>query len=207
MATVTPSKVGKPAIAICNRCIPYLNDDLDSYQCDVVLGALGRKCTRCRTGKHYCVAVEQPLFDLLKKVKVARAAYATAVRDADDQEEIDEREARARALTDELIAGLKSFNINRNKTDGDRVAGRRRRAGASQAGSSDPVVVAELQSIRRGILALVEVGKAFLRDRAVSEGEISVIDQVLGPDAPEKEDEEDEEDEEEDEGMEDEMDE
>lgn len=132
----------------------------EAYQCDVVLGALGRKCTRCRTGKHYCVAVEQPLFDLLKKVKVARAAYATAVRDADDQEEIDEREARARALTDELIAGLKSFNINRNKTDGDRVAGRRRRAGASQAGSSDPVVVAELQSIRRGILALVEVGKA-----------------------------------------------
>jgi hypothetical protein len=29
MATLTPSKVGKPAIAICNRCIPYLNDDLD----------------------------------------------------------------------------------------------------------------------------------------------------------------------------------
>ena len=66
------------------------------YECDVVIGALGRKCTRCRDGKHPCVPVEQPLFELLKKVKTARAAYATAVRAADDQEEIDEREARAR---------------------------------------------------------------------------------------------------------------
>jgi hypothetical protein len=104
--------------------------------------------------------VEQPLFELLKKVKTARAAYATAVRAADDQEEIDEREARARDLTDELIDGLKSLNNNRNKTEGDRVAGRKRRAGGSNTTSGDPMVIAELQSIRRGILALVEVGKA-----------------------------------------------
>lgn len=130
------------------------------YECDVVIGALGRKCTRCRDGKHPCVPVEQPLFELLKKVKTARAAYATAVRAADDQEEIDEREARARDLTDELIDGLKALNNNRSKTEGDRVAGRKRRAGGSNNISSDPMVIAELQSIRRGILALVEVGKA-----------------------------------------------
>lgn len=29
IATLTPSKVGKPSIAICNRCIPYLNNNLD----------------------------------------------------------------------------------------------------------------------------------------------------------------------------------
>jgi hypothetical protein len=132
----------------------------EEYGCDVVLGALGRKCSRCRDGKHYCVPVEQPLFELLKKVKTARAAYTTAVRAVDDQEEINERKARARDLTDELIAGLKTLNNNRNKTEGDRVAGRKRRAGGSNTTSSDPMVIAELQSIRRGILALVEVGKA-----------------------------------------------
>jgi hypothetical protein len=132
----------------------------EEYGCDVVIGALGRKCSRCRDGKHPCVPVEQPLFEMLKKVKTARAAYATAVRAADDQVEIDEREARARDLTDELIAGLKALNNNRNKTEGDRVAGRKRRAGGSNTASGDPMVIAELQSIRRGILALVEVGKA-----------------------------------------------
>ncbi|KAM0707269.1 hypothetical protein Q7P35_006601 [Cladosporium inversicolor] len=80
MATVTLSKVGKPAIAICNRCILCLNNDLH----------------------------KQPLFEILKKVKTARAAYMSA----------------------------------------------------------------------------------FLRDRAVSEEEIDVIDQVLGPDAPERDEEE-----------------
>jgi len=132
----------------------------EEYECDVVLGALGKKCTRCAKGKHYCVPVEQPLFELLKKVKTARAAYAVAVRAADDQDEIDAREARARDLTDELIAGLKALNTNRSKTEGDRVAPRKRRAGGSNTGNSDPMVLAELQSIRRGILALVEVGKA-----------------------------------------------
>jgi hypothetical protein len=39
---------------------------------------------------------------------------------------------------------------------------RTRRAGATNttASSVDPVLLAELQSIRRGILALMEVGKA-----------------------------------------------
>jgi hypothetical protein len=82
------------------------------------------------------------------------------VRAADDQDEIDEREARACDLTDELIARLKALNTNRNKTEGDRVASRKRRAGGSNTTSGDPMVIAELQSIRRGILALVEVSKA-----------------------------------------------
>lgn len=104
--------------------------------------------------------VEQPLFELLKKVKTTRAAYATAVRAVDDQDEIDEREARACDLTDELIASLKALNTNRSKTEGDRVISRKRRARGSNTGNSDPMVLAELQSIRRSILALVEVGKA-----------------------------------------------
>jgi hypothetical protein len=132
----------------------------EEYRCDVVLGALGRKCSRCRDSKHYYVPIEQPLFELLKKVKTACAAYATAIRAADDQEEINKREARACDLTDELIARLKTLNNNCNKTEGDRVAGCKRCAGSSNTTSSDPIVIAELQSIRRGILALVEVGKA-----------------------------------------------
>lgn len=120
---------------------------------------MAKKCFRCAKGKHPCVSVEQPLFEMLKKVKTARAAYATAVRTAADQDEIDAREARARDLTEALIAGLKTLDQNRSKVEGDRVMGRKRRAGASNPGS-DPMVLAELQSIRRGVLALVEVGKA-----------------------------------------------
>ena len=130
------------------------------YKCDIVIVALGKKCTRCRDGKHYCVPIEQPLFELLKKVKTTRAAYATTMRATDNQEEVDKREARAYDLTDKLITRLKALNNNYSKTEGDCVAGRKRRASGSNTASSDPMLLAKLQSIRRSILALVEVGKA-----------------------------------------------
>jgi len=54
------------------------------YKCDIVIRALGKKCTRCRDGKYYYVPIEQPLFKLLKKVKTTRAAYATTMRAVDN---------------------------------------------------------------------------------------------------------------------------
>jgi len=56
----------------------------EEYKCDVIIRALGKKCTRCRDSKHYYVPIEQPLFELLKKVKTTCAAYATTVRATDN---------------------------------------------------------------------------------------------------------------------------
>jgi hypothetical protein len=61
-----------------------------------------------------------------------------------------------------LIDELKAYNVNRTQQTSDRAMPRTRRAGATNtaASSVNPVLLAELQSIRRGILALIEVGKA-----------------------------------------------
>jgi hypothetical protein len=128
--------------------------------CNIIVGALARKCAKCATGRHPCVLVEQPLWDTLKQVKTARAAHATAQRAGDDQDEMDQREQRAVDLGQQLIDELKIFNHDRKNFAGDRGMGRRRRAGASQVSSMDDTLLAEFQSVRRGILALVEVGKA-----------------------------------------------
>ena len=104
--------------------------------------------------------IKQPLFELLKKVKTARAIYTTAIRAIEDQEEINERKAYTRDLTNELITRLKALNNNYSKTESNCITSRKRRAGGSNTTSSNPIVIAELQSIRRSILALIEVSKA-----------------------------------------------
>jgi len=174
MSMLTPSKNSKAPMNICNRCILDINNDLLSEfclasqarrlltaldnPCNIMVGHLAKKCTKCATGRHPCVLVEQPLWDTLKQVKIAREAHATAQRDANDQEEMDTRAQRATELGQQLIDELKQYNHNRKNFAGDRAMPRKRRGGAAQAGSNDETL-AELQSIRRGILALVEVGK------------------------------------------------
>jgi hypothetical protein len=174
MSMLTPSKSSAPAMNICNRCILDINTDLISEfclssqavrmltaidnPCNIQVGAFAKVCTKCATGRHACVLVEQPLWDTLKNLKSARAAHARAQRDADDQEEMDQRQQRAVDLGQQLIDELKAFDHNRKNFAGDRSKPRKRRRGASHADTNEDLMD-EVQSIRRGILALVEVGK------------------------------------------------
>jgi hypothetical protein len=107
-----------------------------------------------------CILVELPLWPTLKKVHEARAAYARSLARDDDEDEQASRRDRAENLGAELIAELKAYNVNRTQQTGDRAVPRTRRAGATNSISGDPVLLAEVQSIRRALLALVEVGKA-----------------------------------------------
>ena len=110
----------------------------------MVLGALGRKYTRCRTSKYYYVPIEQPLFKLLKKVKTTYAVYATTIHAIDNQGEINKCEACAYDLTNKLINGLKTLNNNYNKTKGDCITGYKCCASSSNTTSSDPIVITKL---------------------------------------------------------------
>jgi hypothetical protein len=125
---------------------------------NIQVGAFAKKCTKCATSRHACVLVEQPLWDTLKNLKSARAAHARAQRDADDQEEMDQRQQRAVDLGQQLIDELKAFDHNRKNFAGDCSKPRKRRRGASHADTNEDLID-EVQSIRRGILALIEVGK------------------------------------------------
>jgi hypothetical protein len=128
-----------------------------ALDCNATFGAFKKKCTRCANGRHACVAVEPPMFPLLAACMDARAAHARAQRDESEDE--DELRAAALAAGDDLIEGLAAFDRNRNKVTGDRPTPRKRTAGAAQGGLNEDTLL-ELQSLRRGIFALVEVGKA-----------------------------------------------
>jgi hypothetical protein len=69
----------------------------------------------------------------------------------------------AEILREELVSELKAFNVNRKRQTSDRSMPRSSTVGASNITTSDPVLLAEVQSIRRTLLALVEVGKAVSR--------------------------------------------
>jgi hypothetical protein len=105
------------------------------------------------------VLVELPLWPTLKKVYEARAAYARSLARDDDEDEQVARRDRAENLGQDLIDELKAYNVNRTQHAGDRAVPRTRGARASSNTSADPVILAEIQSIRRALLALVEVGK------------------------------------------------
>jgi hypothetical protein len=175
MSNITPSKSKKPALAICNRCIPYINEDLTGRRpysrrawvvlircaentCNRDAGPLGKKCPRCATGRHSCVPVEYPLFGSLKTCKEARDALARSNERGDSAQVVQMRTNRAIAAGQQLIDDLAAFKVNRNRTTADRQVNRKR--GATAAQGTDPVLLAEVQSIRRGLFALVEVGKA-----------------------------------------------
>jgi hypothetical protein len=130
--------------------------------CNVTVGYTKRKCTKCANSRHPCILVELPLWPTLKRVHEARAAYARSLVRGDDEDEQASRRDCAENLGAVLIDELKAYNVNRTQQTGDRTVPRTRRAGATNtaASSVDPVLLAELQSIRCGILALVEVGKA-----------------------------------------------
>jgi hypothetical protein len=70
------------------------------------------------------------------------------------------RRDRAENLGAKLITELKAFNTNCNQHAGDRAVPRTRYARASNTSNSDLVLLVEIQSIRRALLALVQVGKA-----------------------------------------------
>lgn len=120
-------------------------------------GPLGEKCQRCQDSRHFCVPVEPPLYQHLQAAVTAREALARARRRGEANQAELADEARDAGL--ELTAALKRFDRNRNKTAGDRPAPRKKAAAASQGGSNE-LIVNELQSIRRAMLALVEVGKS-----------------------------------------------
>jgi hypothetical protein len=103
--------------------------------------------------------VELPLWPTLKKVHDARAAYARSLARDDDENEQVVRRDRAENLGQDLINELKAYNVNRNQHTGDRAVPRARGGRAANNTSGDPVMLAEIQSIRRGLLALVQVGK------------------------------------------------
>jgi hypothetical protein len=128
--------------------------------CNVTVGHTKRKCTKCANSRHPCILVELPLWPTLKKVHEARAAYARSLARDDDEDEQASRRDRAENLGTVLIDELKAYNVNRTQQTGDRAVPRTRRAGAANTISGDPVLLAEVQSIRRALLALVEVGKA-----------------------------------------------
>ena len=88
----------------------------EEYGYNVIIGALGRKYIRYRDSKYSYIPIEQPLFKLLKKVKTTRAIYIATVRTIDDQEETNERKARAYDLTNKLITSLKALNTNYNNS-------------------------------------------------------------------------------------------
>jgi hypothetical protein len=131
--------------------------------CNVVVGHTQRKCTKCANSRHKCVLVELPLWPTLKKVVEARASYARSLARDDDVNEQIARRDRAENLGEELVSELKAFNVNRKRQTGDRSVPRSGAAGASNITAGDPVLLAEVQSIRRALLALVEVGKAVSR--------------------------------------------
>jgi hypothetical protein len=128
--------------------------------CNVTVGHTKRKCTKCANSRHPCILVELPLWPTLKKAHEARAAYARSLARDDDEDEQASRRDRAENLGTVLIDELKAYNVNRTQQTGDRAVPRTRRAGAANTISGDPVLLAEVQSIRRALLALVEVGKA-----------------------------------------------
>jgi hypothetical protein len=106
------------------------------------------------------VLVELPLWLTLKKVVEARASYARSlVRDDDVNEQIARRD-RTENLGEELVSELKAFNVNRKRQTSDRSVPRSGAVGASNITAGNPVLLAKVQSIRRALLTLIEVGKA-----------------------------------------------
>lgn len=100
------------------------------------------------------------MYPLLAACMAARAAHARAQRtEAEDEDEL---RAAALAAGDDLVEGLAVYDRNRNKVTGDRPTPRKRGAAAAPATSNEETLL-ELQSLRRGIFALVEVGKAVSR--------------------------------------------
>ncbi|KAK5127683.1 hypothetical protein LTR08_004343 [Meristemomyces frigidus] len=204
-APATPSRRARdaaPLVQICNRCIPHWVGDQDRV-CDGEFGALARKCSRCARARHPCVEVEPTLYPHVNRLVRARAALAVLVDGGEEDEDtLAGPQAEVEEAGGDLVASLATLNRNRSRLLGDRPTPRRVRAAAAPAPSSETATL-ELQSIRRGLLALVEVGRLFLEDRGVN---TASVNDILGVDghaaapAPEGEEEESEEEDEEMEG-------
>lgn len=104
------------------------------------------------------------LYPAFNDVLAARAALARAVREG---EETDALRVAATDAGNILTRQLRALDRNRNKLAGDVRTPRKDRAGAAPA-ASNAAPLREMQSLRRGVLALVEVGKlvSFTASRA-----------------------------------------
>jgi hypothetical protein len=143
----------------CSLLASFLLTMLAENICDGTFGVFAQKCSRCRKQRHACVAVEPPLFPALLAVKQTREAYARSLRREDGEEE--ERQQAALDAGVALTSQLRVLDRNRNKVTGDRPTPRKARATAATAASNtNEALLLELQSLRRGVLALVEVGKS-----------------------------------------------
>ncbi|KAK6436402.1 hypothetical protein LTR95_007409 [Oleoguttula sp. CCFEE 5521] len=171
-----------PLIKICNRCVPYMNDDLEEYHCDADFGPFATKCTRCVSGKHACVATDQALVPFLNDAVRARAALARNLRDDDAPDAGLLRAARVAA--DTFTTKLKVFDRNRNKLAGDRASPRKAGTSGAPAGRNTDVSTLEMQSLRRGVLALVEVGKIAVGLAGATPARLARVDALLGQDGP-----------------------
>ncbi|KAK5110982.1 hypothetical protein LTR85_000673 [Meristemomyces frigidus] len=136
----------------------------NSQPCDGQFGLFAKKCSRCAAQRHACVAVEPPMFPALNATVRARAKHAESLVHGDD-------ETTESTKLDAEEAGKAMF-----------------RAGGAPA-ASNAETLQELQSLRRGVLGLVEVGKLGLRHLGVDTGS---VDRILGVDAPASSEEEDE---------------
>lgn len=133
-AVASPAKGNrgpKAPAAICNRCIPRINENLAGMSSRFALARraararyahanrvavlpchgfapppLAVKCSRCKKARHKCVAVEPVIWPALRVALSARAALARGVSDGvDENEEAALREAAkeaGQALIDKL---------------------------------------------------------------------------------------------------------
>lgn len=106
--------------------------------------------------------MEPALYAHLNRAVRTREAYAKrlarAGSDEEDEDDAAVAEQTARETAAELTTALRAFDRNRNKVTGDKRTPRKRTAGTAPTDSGEQSIL-ELQSMRRGILALVEVGK------------------------------------------------
>lgn len=130
--------------------------------CNGKFGVDRQNCSRCVNAKKRCAVVEPALYDAWRAHLAARGALRKAL-DNDDAALADRLGPEAKETAELLIAKLKRYDRSRHKTVGDTPVPSRDSTAAPTglgAGGVSGVAVGELQSIRRGILALVEVQKA-----------------------------------------------
>nr|OQO19187.1 hypothetical protein B0A51_13923 [Rachicladosporium sp. CCFEE 5018] len=177
----TPARDSKPLIQICNRCIPYMDEDMDQYTCGTTFGMFKRKCPRCVRQRHACEPTDAPLIPALNALVRARTALSNQTAGGDDPDAPLLRTARAAQVN--LTTSLRTFDRNRNQVTGDRRTPRKRSAAVAFAGSNEASTL-EMQSLRRIGLAGGEIGKIGLRLAGASEEDIASVDALLGPDGP-----------------------
>lgn len=124
-----------------------------------MLSGLGtKKCSYCRRSRHPCDPLPPALYPALNATIRAHEAWQTTLSNESDEQAQRTAEAAFDARFKQWQeVDLKMYHTNKNKFTGDTPKGRKRSAAAAFGGEES--VVLEMQKMRRGIFALVEVGK------------------------------------------------